>query len=82
MFIWFDQVWKSYADKKQKESDFTRSLMVYDVFKACTTDEIKAVLSINSTNLIMASPGCTSKYQPLDVCVKKPFKGVNPLQIL
>ena len=56
--------------------------MVYDVFKACTTDEIKAVLSINSTNLIMASPGCTSKYQPLDVCVKKPFKGVNPLQIL
>ena len=82
MFIWFDEVWKSYSEKKQKELDFTRWLMVYDAFKACPIDRIKAVLSINSTNLIMAPPGCTSKYQPLDVCVKKSFKGVNPLQIL
>ena len=29
MFIWFDQVWKSYAEKKQKELDFNRSLMVW-----------------------------------------------------
>ena len=57
MFIWFDQVWKSYAEKKQKELDFNRSLMVYDAFKAHATDEMKAVLSINSSNLIM----CTSK---------------------
>ena len=59
MFIWFDQVWKSYAEKKQKELDFNRSLMVYDAFKAHTTDEMKAALSINSTNLIMVPPGCT-----------------------
>ena len=38
MFIWFDQVWKSYGEKKQKELDFNRSLMVYDAFKAHTTD--------------------------------------------
>ena len=57
MFIWFDQVWKSYAEKKQKELDFNRSLMVYDAFKAHATDEMKAVLSINSSNLTM----CTSK---------------------
>ena len=50
MFIWFDQVWKSYEGKKQKELDFNRSLMVYDAFKAQSTDEMKAVLSINSTN--------------------------------
>ena len=59
MFIWFDQVWKSYAEKKQKELHFNRSLMVYDAFKAHTTDEMKAALSINSTNLIMVPPGCT-----------------------
>ena len=40
------------------------------------TDEMKAALSINSTNLIMVPPGCTSKCQPLDVCINKPFKGV------
>ena len=50
--------------------------MVYDAFKAHTTDEMKAVLSINSTNLIMVPPGYTLKCQPLDVCIKKPFKGV------
>ena len=45
--------------------------MVYDdAFKAHTTDETKAVLSISSTNLIMVSPGCTSKCQTLDVCIK------------
>ena len=32
--------------KTQKELDFNRLLMVYDAFKAHTTDEMKAVLSI------------------------------------
>ena len=50
--------------------------MVYDAFKAHTTGEMKAVLSISSTNLIMVPPGCTSKCQPLDACINKPFKGV------
>ena len=50
--------------------------MVHDAFKAHTTDEMKTLLSINSTNLIMVSPGCTSRCQPLDVCINKPFKGV------
>ena len=76
MFIWFDQVWKSYAGKNQKEMHFNRLLMVYNSFKAHTTDKMKAVLWINSTNLIMVPPVCTSKCQPLDVCIKKHFKGV------
>ena len=33
--------------------------MVYDAFKAHTTDEMKVVLSINSTNPILVLPGCT-----------------------
>ena len=67
MFIWFYQVSKSYAE-------FNGLLMIYDAFKAHTTDEMKTVLSINSTNLIMVPPGCISKCQPLDVCINKPFK--------
>ena len=50
--------------------------MVYDAFKAHTTDEMEAVLPSNSTNLIMVLPGCTSKCQPRDICVNKLFKGV------
>ena len=75
MFTWFDQVWKSYTEKKKK-LDFNRSLMVYDAFKAHTIDEMKVRWSISSTNLIMVPPVCTWKYQPLDVCINKPFKGV------
>ena len=52
--------------------------MVYDAFKAHTSDEKKAVLSVNSTNLIMVPPSWTSECQPLDVCINKPFKGVLP----
>ena len=37
-------------------------------------DEMKAVLSFNSTNLIMVPPGCTC--QLLDICISKPFKCV------
>ena len=62
--------------KKQKALDFNRTLMVYDAFKAHTTDKMKAVLSVNCTNLIMVPPGCTSRCQPLDVCVDTPSKGV------
>ena len=50
--------------------------MVYDAFKAHTTEEMKAVLSINSTNLIMLPSGCTSKCQSVDVGINKPFKGL------
>ena len=62
-------IWKyvihehSNSQQKQILLDFNRSLMVYDAFKADTTDEINAVLSINSTNLIMVPPGGTSKCQ-------------------
>ena len=42
MLIWFDQI-----DKKQRELDFNRSLIVHNAFEAHTTDEKKAVLSGN-----------------------------------
>ena len=76
MFIWFNQVWKSHGEIKQNELNFNRSSMVYDAFKTHTTDEMKLVLSINGTNLIVVPPGSTSKFQTLDVTINKPFKGV------
>ena len=48
--------------------------MVYDVFKAHKTDNMKELLAINNDNLALVS--CKSKYQPLDVCINKPFEGV------
>lgn len=52
---------KSYADKRQKEFDFGWLLIVYDAFKALTIDNMKALLSTNITNFMVASD-CTSKW--------------------
>ena len=37
---------------------------------------MKALLATKNTNLVLVSAGCTSKCQPLHVCINKPFKGV------
>ena len=67
-------VWSSMeiiCRKKQKELDFNRSAHAQGT---CNWQDESSI--INSTNLIMVTPGCTSKGQPLDVCINKPFKGV------
>lgn len=71
LFIWFDRIWKSYEDKKQKQLYFNRLLIVFDVFKADTLGDMNAMLSSYGTNLIMLFPGSTSNYQLLGVCIKK-----------
>ena len=50
--------------------------MVYDAFKTHKTDNVNVLLATNNTNLVLVPAGCTSKCQPLDVCINKPFKGV------
>ena len=37
---------------------------------------MKASLATENNNLVLEPAGCTSKCQPLDVCINKPFKGV------
>ena len=54
MFTWFEKIWKTYADEKQKELEFSRSLMVYDAFKAHTTDDMNVLLATNNTNLVIS----------------------------
>ena len=49
--------------------------MVYDAFKTHKTDNVKELLAIND-NLALGPVACKSKYQPLDVCINKPFEGV------
>ena len=44
MLIWFDQVWKSYAEKKKTKGVFQQVVNDYDAFKAHTTDVMKVVL--------------------------------------
>ena len=51
-------------------------LVVADVHKAQQTDEVKRLLQKKNTVLVNVPPGCTSRVQPLDVVVNKPFKNL------
>ena len=56
-------VWSSMKVIWRKKTKGIGLLMVYDAFKAHTTDEMKAVLSINNTNLNMVLSVCNLKCQ-------------------
>ena len=51
-----------------------RSLLVYDAFKAHTTDSVKSLLKRENTDLAVIPGGLTSILDSLDVSFNKPFK--------
>ena len=53
---------------------FENSLLTFDAFSAYKTDEVEANLVQNKLDILMIPAGCTSKCQPMDVCINKPFK--------
>ena len=76
MVVYLQKVWKPYINQVAEEVGLTdtSSLLVMDSFRAHTTDNVKRVLEEMNTKAPIIPGGCTSKVQPLDVCVNKPFK--------
>ena len=67
MLEWIELVWEPATEGK-------RALLVLDSFSAHITNDVKKKLKdINTVPLIIPG-GCTSKIQPLDVSLNKPFK--------
>ena len=56
---------------------FENPLLTFDAFSVYKTDEVEAKIVQNKSDILMIPAGCTSKYQPTDVCINKPFKA-NP----
>ena len=50
--------------------------MVMDPLKAHFTDDVAAVMSVQHIGVVKAPTGCTSKVQPLNVCINKSFKSI------
>ena len=67
MLEWIDLVWEPATEGK-------RALLVLDSFSAHVTNDVKKRLKQIYTAPLVIPGGCTSKIQPLDVCLNKPFK--------
>ena len=47
-----------------------------DAFKSHLTDEVAAAMLIGHIVIVTVPEGCTSKVQPLDICINKLFKSI------
>jgi len=59
----------------QKDSEQIHSEDILCFFSGHMTD-VSTLLSRNNVTSAVTPGGCTSKVQPLDVCLNKPFKGL------
>ena len=59
-----------------KTTGICNSLLTFDAFSAHKTDDVQSTLVENKSDILMNPPGCTFKYQPMDVCINKPFKAI------
>lgn len=79
MNVWVEHKWgNEFTNPPQAGS--SGKILVPDVDRAQQTNEVKKLLQKKKTLLINAPPGCTTRVQPLDVSVNKPFKNAVKIQ--
>ena len=70
MMIWYEKLWLRYV-RERKKKGFHKA-----AFKANFTDGVAAAMLIGHTGVVKAPAGCTSKLQPLDICINKLFESI------
>ena len=70
---WTAKEWAKYFTNPPRPGSPGKSL-VADVHRAQQIANVKKLLQNKSTLLINVPPSCTSRVQPLDVSINKPFK--------
>ena len=68
MHVWEEDIWLKHTKAMSEKLGFKNSLLTFDAFSALKTDEIQENL-IEKNYILMILPGCTSKCQPMDVCI-------------
>ena len=76
MEVWVEEIWFKYVREVSKQLGFDNSLLTFDTFSAHKTDDVQSKLVENKSDILMIPPGCTSKCQPMNVCINKPFKAI------
>ena len=76
MEVWVEEIWLKYVREVSKQLGFDNSLLTFDAFSAHKMDDVQSKLVKNKSDILIVPPGCTSKFQPTDVCINKPFKAI------
>ncbi|XP_053330768.1 pogo transposable element with ZNF domain [Spea bombifrons] len=69
MELWSSQVWQ-----KHTECQNNKGMVVLDCHRSHLSEEVLSVLSSTCTLPAVVPSGCSSKIQPLDVCIKRAIK--------
>ncbi|XP_019412492.1 PREDICTED: pogo transposable element with ZNF domain isoform X6 [Crocodylus porosus] len=69
MELWSTRVWQ-----KHTECQNSKGMLVLDCHRTHLSEEVLSLLSTSSTLPAVVPAGCSSKIQPLDVCIKRTVK--------
>ncbi|XP_060112166.1 pogo transposable element with ZNF domain isoform X2 [Heteronotia binoei] len=69
MEVWASKVWQ-----KHTEGQNSKGMLVLDCHRTHLSEEVLSLLSASSTLPAVVPAGCSSKLQPLDVCIKRTVK--------
>ncbi|XP_070806454.1 LOW QUALITY PROTEIN: pogo transposable element with ZNF domain [Pituophis catenifer annectens] len=67
-------VWSSKVWQKHIEHQNSKSMLVLDCHRTHLSEKVLSMLSSSSTLPAVVPSGCSSKIQPLDVCIKRTVK--------
>ena len=76
MKVWIEEIWLKHTQAECKRLGFENSLLSSYVFATHLTDGVKTQLLESNSDILPIPAGCTSKCQPMDVSLNKPFKAV------
>ncbi|XP_042537646.1 pogo transposable element with ZNF domain isoform X3 [Dipodomys spectabilis] len=69
MELWSTRVWRKHTACQR-----SKGMLVMDCHRTHLSEEVLALLSASSTLPAVVPAGCSSKIQPLDVCIKRTVK--------
>ncbi|XP_048212573.1 pogo transposable element with ZNF domain isoform X5 [Perognathus longimembris pacificus] len=69
MELWSSRVWRKHTACQR-----SKGMLVMDCHRTHLSEEVLALLSASSTLPAVVPAGCSSKIQPLDVCIKRTVK--------
>ena len=76
MKVWVEDIWIKHIRAECQKLGFENVLLTFDAFAVHLTDDVESQFVEAKTDTLAIPVGCTSKCQPMDVCLNKPFKAI------